>query len=363
MLDARCTSRDIQRFQSRAWNFIVASQRPLAEGLQAVPRDSRGRRSWSKMADDQIVDYARELMDEKGITGRKELDDTDRGVYLILRKRRLLDRVGFVGRQKKRRSWKGLSDEEIVEFTQKWMKEKRIARRGELFRVDHGLYEILRIRRLLGKIEFVEQQKKRKYWIKMSDEEVVRYARKIVERKGIRKRDEFQRNYRGIYSALWKRGLLDEVGFEERKKERSWKDKSSDEIVDIAQKFMRKRGITGRRELAQADQGLYEVLRNRRLMDNVGFEVKRRKGRQWKDLGDEEIVDIAKNTAKEKDITARDELKKADSGLYEILRKRGLLDSAFAHIEQQREDTARDAVIDALTKFAADDGETEVEVT
>ena len=44
--------------------------------------------------------------------------------------------------------------------------------------------------------------------------------------------------------------------------------------------------------------------------------------------------------------------RKADCGLYGVLRERGLLDCTFARVEQQRNDKARDAVIDALTKFA-----------
>jgi hypothetical protein len=46
-------------------------------------------------------------------------------------------------------------------------------------------------------------------------------------------------------------------------------------------------------------------------------------------------------------------LEKADRGLYQILRKKGLLDRAFAQIDQQKEDRARDAVIDALEAFGA----------
>ncbi len=69
-------------------------------------------------------------------------------------------------------------------------------------------------------------------------------------------------------------------------------------------------------------------------------------------MSDEEVVEFAKSVVKEKKITGRDELKKTDSGLYEVLRIRGLLDQVLANIEQQRSDSARDAVIDALTEFA-----------
>ena len=393
-------------------------QEPLAEGLQiTVPTDPSGRRLWNKMGDEEIVEYARELMEEKGISGRGELNKADSGLYRILRRRKLLDeigfadkrrswngrsdeevvdfakklmgengisgrkelaeadpplytvlrkrglldKVGFVEKQRKQRTWKDVSDEEIVEFARKVMEKKEITKRGELISADHGLYEVLRIRGLLDKVGFVEKQRKGRSWKDVSDEEIVEFARKFMRKNDITKRSEVYMTNRKLYSALRKRGLLDKVGFvEKQRKQRTWKDVSDEEVVEFAQKFMRKNGITGRRELAKADQGLYEVLRNRKLMDNVGFDEKRRKGRSWKDLSDEEVVDFAKSVVKEKKITKRDELKKADSGLYEALRKRGLLDQVFAHIDQQRTDQARDAVIDALTKFANSEKEVEV---
>ena len=69
-------------------------------------------------------------------------------------------------------------------------------------------------------------------------------------------------------------------------------------------------------------------------------------------MSDEEIVEYTSKVIEEKEVSGRNELDTVDSGLYEILRQRGLLDRAFARMEQQRDNSARDAVIDALTKFA-----------
>ncbi|MBU1681761.1 hypothetical protein KKE38_02995, partial [Candidatus Micrarchaeota archaeon] len=69
----------------------------------------------------------------------------------------------------------------------------------------------------------------------------------------------------------------------------------------------------------------------------------------------EEIVEFARKLIQEKKIAARSDLKKLDYGLYQALGKRRLLDRAFAQMEQQKEDRARDAVIGALEAFAAND--------
>ncbi|MFH1684886.1 MAG: hypothetical protein ABH983_01130 [Candidatus Micrarchaeota archaeon] len=64
-----------------------------------------------------------------------------------------------------------------------------------------------------------------------------------------------------------------------------------------------------------------------------------------------QIVDYAIEVMEKEGITRRIQLHKHDPVLYETLRKRGLLDQTFAHVDQQREDLAEDAVIDALEAF------------
>ncbi len=268
-------------------------EEPLAEGLQiVVPTDSRGR-LWSKMSDEQIVEFAQKFMEENEITGKRELKKADSGLCYVLRRRGLNDEVGFVEKQRKVRPWKNMSDEQIIEFAKKSMKEKKITRRKGLKKADPGLYNILR-----------------------------------------------------------KRGLNDEVGFED--KIRYWKDMNDEEIVEFAQKFMEENEITGKRELKKADSGLYNVLREKGLLNKVGFVEKLRR---WMDLSNDELVEFAKNWMKENAINRRVDMEDNDDGIYCALRKRGLLDRAFADIEQQKNDLARDAVIDALEAFAANDND------
>ncbi len=269
-------------------------QEPLAEGLQVtVPTDSAGRRLWRKMNDEEIVEYAKRLMKKKKITEKGELVEADNRLYEVLRIRGLLGDVVF---ESGNRSWKDWSNEEIVEFAQKVMEEKKITSRGELSDTDSGLYNVLGRRGLLDGIEFEEKRGERRSWDGMADEEIVEYARRFMEENGISGRSELQKNGSGLYGVLYKRGLLGKVGFEE----------------------------------------------------------KQRKHRPWKDMSDEEVVEYARRVMEENGITGRKELITTDSGLYQVLRRRGLLDRVFALVDQERNENARDAVIDALEAFSVE---------
>jgi hypothetical protein len=183
-------------------------------------------------------------------------------------------------------------------------------------------------------------------WSRMKDEQIVEYARKVMKENRITGNGELRKVDRGLDDVLRRRGLLDEVGFEEKRV--SWEGMSNEELVGLARKVMKELEITGRSELKSSDVKLYSALQRRELLDEVGFEEKYR---SWKDITDEEVVEVAREVMEEKEITGRYELEKADRGLYQILQRRGLRDRAFAKIDQQRNDQARDAVIDALEAF------------
>ncbi len=332
----------------------TSKKKPLAEGLQVtVPTDSRGRRLWRKMSDENIVELARRVMKEQGISGKEELQKTDVGLYFILRRRKLVEKVGFETKIRKRRSWKDMSDEEIIELARRVMKEKNISGRGEMRGVDGGLYNILRKRRLLDHVRFEEKIKKGRSWADMDNEEIIELARRVMKEKNISGRGELENADPGVYTVLRTRGLLNKVGFEE--KVRSWIGMSDEEIIELIRKNILERGITGRYELAHADRGLYNISKKRGLLDEIGFAQKRRKGRTWKDMSDDEIVEFARKRMEEKGITGRNDLDKADSGVYSILKRRKLLDRVFAQLDQKREESARQDVIDALDAFAAND--------
>ncbi|MFH1685493.1 MAG: hypothetical protein ABH983_04250 [Candidatus Micrarchaeota archaeon] len=351
-----------QKTRSSVQSVRSSTKEPLAEGLQIlVPTDSCGRRLWRKISDDEIVEIAKGVMKEQGITGKEELQKTDVGLYFILRRRKLEEKVGFETKIRKRRSWKDMSNEEIIKLARKVIEEKGITGRKELQNADCGLYEILRKRGLISEVGFEEKIKEGRSWADMDNEKIVELARMVMREKKISGKGELEEADPGIYTVLRKRGLLDKVGFEE--KVRSWIGMSDEGIIELIRKVMLEKGISGRHELEHTDRGLYNISKKRGLLDDVEFAQKRRKGRSWKDMSNDEIVEFAKKIMEEKGITGRNDLDRADSGVYSILKRRKLLDRAFAHIDRQQTDNARDAVINALEAFAANDnGSAEDEV-
>jgi len=58
-----------------------------------IPLDGCDRKNWAKMSDDQIIQYAQSFIKEKRIAGRWELSKADPGLYVILNLRNLLSIV------------------------------------------------------------------------------------------------------------------------------------------------------------------------------------------------------------------------------------------------------------------------------
>jgi len=322
----------------------TSKKEPLVEGLQiTVPIGPMGVRLWRKLSSEKIVEFSRKVMRENGITSKEELKKVDSGLHHALRLRGLLDQAGFEEKRRKKRSWKGLSDEDVVELARKVMEENKITGSKELESADSRLYDILRKRSLLERINF---EVKHISWRDMDNEQIVDLARKTMEEKGIIGRRAFSVECPRLYAILGRRGLLEEVGFVEQ--QRSWSDMSDIEIVEFARKVIEEKEISLKAELRKCDSGLYQALRRRGIIDEVGFEDKKR---YWKKMSNEEIVEFARKLIREKKMAARSDLKKLDYGLYQALGKRRLLDRAFAQMEQQKENRARQDVIDALEAF------------
>ncbi|MFH1685390.1 MAG: hypothetical protein ABH983_03720 [Candidatus Micrarchaeota archaeon] len=221
-----------QKTRSIAQSSRSSTQEPLAEGLQiTVPTDSIGRRLWSKMSDTEIVEHVTKMMEERGISGKTELRKADSGLYYILIRREVHGKIGF---DEKRRPWKDLSDEELVEYVRKVLTENEITEKGELYKLDSGLYSLLQRRGLIEEIGFVEKQRKRRSWKRMGDEEIVEYARKMMEENGITKRKELENADSGLYNVVRKRGLLDRAfaGIEQQKT-----DQARDAVIDALEAF------------------------------------------------------------------------------------------------------------------------------
>jgi hypothetical protein len=94
-------------------------------------------------------------------------------------------------------------------------------------------------------------------------------------------------------------------------------------------------------------------LRTRKLLDEVGLQNLRREMRDWAGMGNDELVVHAKEFIAEKGISGRGELKKADEGLYQALRKRKLLDAVFTRLERSAHLKSVDEVLDAVDSFSS----------
>jgi hypothetical protein len=309
---------------------------PLTENV--ILLNSQGHRDWASMTDENLVRYAKRYMKENGISGRRELYDTDQRWYYILRKRGLLDKIGFEGKMRKTRNWKDMEDNEIIEVSKRFIEEKGITGRSELQKADQGLCYVLRKRKLLDELVFEKKRPKRRQWNKMSDEELIEHAKRFMKENAIRGRGMLSRADRGMYDVLRKRKLLDKlVTRKNQRKRRPWNKMQDEEIIDHAKRFMEEQRICGRTELRIEDVGLYGILVRRRLLGRVWFEEKKRKEKLWKDLSNEELIKHVKMLMKDKGINGRHELKKADQGLYCVLWRRGLLDCMMFERKKRKE--------------------------
>jgi hypothetical protein len=294
---------------------------PITEGICKATRPRRI--NWSDMTDDEIIKFAKKFIEENKIKGRTELGREYQGIYLILRKRGLINRLEL---EKDRSDWASLNSDELVAYAEKFVEENEIARRSGndgLSSMNGGLYQALRTRRdkdgqrLLDRIEFSEGLVS---WQDKSNEELVETAKMEMSRLGVESSTELEREDRNLYQALVKRGLTGEVGF--KRKYRDWKEIENPDLLEMCKSLVEARNIRNRSELMGANSGLYRELERRKLLDAAGFALRKR---FWKGVKDEELVARALDFTKKERIGSRGELEKADLGLYTELRKRGLL--------------------------------------
>jgi hypothetical protein len=329
---ARCKARAIH----------AKPKEPLAEGIMK----NRPYGFFTKMSDKELVVFAKKVVEEKGIRSRYGLVKEDRGLYQALWKRKLLDKIELEDKRRKVRNWNSLSDDELVVFAKKIVEEKEIKSRSELKARDNWPYLALLKRKLLDRIEFEEGNRD---WELLSDKELVIYAKKFVEERGIRNRRGLQKEDSGLYCVLLKRKLLDRIRFEyKRRKVRNWNSLSDDELVVFAKKIVDEKEIRNRRGLQKEDSGLNQVLRKRKLLDKIEFEES---NRDWRSKCDEELVVFAKEFVARRGIRNRYGLEKEDRRLYQTLLKRKLLDAVFSEIEKFKEIEAVREVVEALREF------------
>jgi hypothetical protein len=236
----------------------VAAVEPLAEGI--VPLDSRGRR-WSELGDEELIEHAKRFMKENGIRGKGKLQQVDGSLYATLGKRGVMDAVGF---DKKKRQWKAMNDEELVQFAKTMLMKRGISGKTALKNADLGLYNALRERRLFRALGFKD---KHRDWGAKSDGELLDFAKKIMDEKGIDGREGLRKADSGLHCVLARRGLLGSLQFVSNR--RDWKSRDSYRVLRYARKVTRILGIGNITELERADFGLATELRKRNLVSST----------------------------------------------------------------------------------------------
>jgi len=313
------------------------------EPVAEGPAKPAGRRSWGRMSDAELVAHAKEFIAERGTTGRTELQKADSGLYNALKRRKLLDEVGLPDSRGERRDWAGMEREELVARSKEYITETLIGGRKELKRADPGLYQALRKRKLLGEVGLAE---KHRDWAGMERGEFVSIAKGFISERRIGSRVELEKADGGLYQALRRRKLLDEVGLAE--KYRDWAGMGRDELVAFSKGYISENGITTKSELFRADACQYNVLRIMKLLDEVGLEEKRR---DWTGMGKTELIAHARDFIRELGIGTIGEMGGADSRLYKALRRRGLLRAIFSDIDSSNHADAVAGVLNALDSF------------
>jgi hypothetical protein len=117
-------------------------------------------RDWAAMGDRELVALAKKFIADRGITGRAELNKADSRLCQALRNRELLDEAGLGNTNEKDRRWAAMKKDELITFAKEFINERGIKGRGELGKADPSLYQTLRIRKLLAAVfSQIEHQK------------------------------------------------------------------------------------------------------------------------------------------------------------------------------------------------------------
>lgn len=353
----------------------------MVEGIAPVRKD--GTRDWGSIDGQGFEQYSRWRIACLRITGKRELKKRDYGLYkaLLRRETEIPGIMGNIGLEDKRREWGSLSDGEFVDTVQTFVRKNGISGKKELKRAEDRIYRALIKREksrpgtvnrvfsesessrhadaVKGVLSAMEsfgddgdahaqpqkseqkitaaavtkvvatkpEKRPRGLLSGLSDEELAGYAEWVMAQLEIGSKGELQDADEGLYQILKKRererpGIMANIGFSE--KCRDWESIGDDEFVAMVNAFMREKGIRGKEELQKADCGMYCAFLSREkaspgITDRVGFE---RKLNDWVSLGDDEFVAKVQAFINEKGIGGKKELRRAGCGVYKALLQR-----------------------------------------
>jgi hypothetical protein len=180
----------------------------------------------------------------------------------------------------------------------------------------------------MGRVISLDHENRRLH--KLSDEQILLFTQKLINKKRIASRRELKKEDSRLYSALARRGLMEKIGLGPLY--RNWTAMSDEQLVCYAREVINRRRLTTLRELREFDNGLEQILRKRALTLDVGLSPVRR---NWEPLSDPQLVFFAQKFIRDKEIKNRSGLRKTDAGLYDVLKVRGLMDSVFDPIKKK----------------------------
>jgi hypothetical protein len=246
----------------------ILRKRKLFGFLGYVVKSRRPRRNWRDMGDSELIMFARKFIERNRITSKNELQMADAGMYHTLFMRKLISQIGL---EDHLRRWKQMSDKEVIDYAERFGKTSGITSWKQFREGDPTLYGVLRKRGLLDSFGFGATRKVNRDWASVSDEKLVEVAKKFIAENNIKGRRRLEKADSGLYTTLKKKGLLDAVGL--KVKRRNWSAMSDEELVEYAMRFIEKHRTVGRKELRGEDNGLYCVLQQRKLLDQAFFQA------------------------------------------------------------------------------------------
>lgn len=173
------------------------------------------RKRWKGMEVVDLVSRAQFLVDRSEMSRRTELKRVEPGLYRQLETSGVLEWIRFPGVNKagpgrRRRRWADLSDKELVDYARNFINDNGIPSRAELDRADAGLMSALRVRGVADQVRFPDPdgEGSRQRWRNLTDRELVRRAQAVVDAGRMGTRAEILRKEPLMYGALQWRGLL-----------------------------------------------------------------------------------------------------------------------------------------------------------
>ena len=291
--------------------YQILAKRKLSYGLSI----KRKHRNWQSMKNNEVIKYTKKVIEENELKSRNDVKHFDFGLYRILNKRKI---IGFI--PPKLTEWHIMSNEELVKRALSLVKKKSLKRRIDIENESPVLYSYLRKRNLMDRVlplYFTD-------YSKFSDKKLISEAKEYIKENKITQRHQLNRLSIGLYKHLKKRGFLDELLPSLRKE---WEHISDDELIDYSKDFIKRNKIGTTTELLKKNSKLHAQIYARR----INKEVLPSGRRNWSEIYDYEVMKMAKKLVKKYKIRFRSHLNDIDSGVYNQLLKRELMDAMFPY--------------------------------